>query len=279
MAHIVVYLQRTPQGLHPASAVALCWARDIATERGATVTAVAHGDAGAFDHGILQAAGRFGADIVLFIGPHGMRHLHDRLHPVHVLVPWTAEGRAAGADLPSGPVIPRWIERPNPPFGGADAVTGVVAGTLPWSLHGEALEAEYEGDVDEATLPAWIEAASTEASREGPPTFRVAAEGDVGFGGTTTRLEDAVLSQLARRSAVHVSVDELLASRGGTFLWFEGTLPRVLEDRSPSVRIIALPGPHGAFDPSWSLADWVFGGTWSDALDRLLSGPWGTAHG
>ena len=55
MAHIVVYLQRTPHGLHPASAVGLCWARDIASERGATVTAVCPGDAGEFDRATLAA--------------------------------------------------------------------------------------------------------------------------------------------------------------------------------------------------------------------------------
>ena len=66
MAHILVYLQRTPGGLHPASSVALCRARDIASERGATITAICRGDAGPLDKGVAAAASRFGADVLVW---------------------------------------------------------------------------------------------------------------------------------------------------------------------------------------------------------------------
>ena len=44
MASLIVHVLRAPAGIHPASAVALCVARDLATERGATGTALAMGD-------------------------------------------------------------------------------------------------------------------------------------------------------------------------------------------------------------------------------------------
>ena len=64
MAHILVYAQRTPQGIHPASAAALCLARDIASDRGATITAVCPGDAGRADQFVIGAVSRYGADLL-----------------------------------------------------------------------------------------------------------------------------------------------------------------------------------------------------------------------
>ena len=64
MAHILVYAQRTPQGIHPARAAALCLARDIASDRGATVTAVCPGDAGRADQFVIGAVSRYGADLL-----------------------------------------------------------------------------------------------------------------------------------------------------------------------------------------------------------------------
>ena len=103
MAHILVYVQRTPHGIHPASAVALCLARDLGSDFGATITAVCPGDAGKANYKVSRAAGRFGADNLLFAGPTGLGTLQKRLNPGLVLTPWTAEGVAIAEDLEGGP--------------------------------------------------------------------------------------------------------------------------------------------------------------------------------
>lgn len=278
MAHIVVYLQRTPQGLHPASAVATCWARDIASERGATVTAFCPGDAGVVDRGIATAAGRFGADIVVFGGPGGLHRLCERLQPTHVLVPYSDEGIEATANLPGGPLVPRWIDSESPPLQGADAITGVVAGTLPWHRSSLTLEAEYEGDVDHVDLPAWVEAVDPDAAS---PSFLVTAPGDVGFV-SEHELDRVVEQRLAQLGGSAVDDDTIAAAQDGTYLRLQrgsDSLPQIVATRGPGSRLIVLVGPDAVFDPSWANADLVFGGAWPEVLDDLLGGPWETAHG
>lgn len=281
MAHIVAYLQRTPQGLHPASAAALCWGRDIASERGASLTAVCRGDAGIFDRGTLAAAARFGADVVLFGGATAMQHLQERLNPAHVLVPWTEEGKRAVADLPTGPVVARWLDRPHPPWTGADAVTGVIAGTLPWHAFTQQLEAEYEGDVDDVELPDWLESGATMADGADPPLFQVAAEGDIGYV-APDGLDQVVVHRLHRLGAHRVTLEEIGEASSGTYVLLQpgaGPLPDVVSHRAVGTRLIVMPGPEATVDSTWSGADWVFAGAWPDVLDQLLGGPWGTAHG
>ncbi len=277
MAHIAVYLQRTPQGLHPGSAVALCWARDIGSARGATVTAVCAGDAGERDQGLVEAAGRFGADVLLFCGPDGLPNLRDRLNPVHVLVPWTAEGRAIAQTLPEGPITPRWIERRSPPFATADAITGVVAGVLPWHSFEADVEAEYEGNVDDVPLPAWM---NTAVGDEPTPVFQIAGAGDdVTYIGPES-VDRLVTQKLEALGATRRTWDEVLDATTGTTIVLttaplddQGMHERIAK-RSAQHRILVLPGPDGELDPSWSHVDWVLPGRWPHALGTLLEGPW-----
>lgn len=281
MAHIVVYLQRTPHGLHPASAVGLCWARDLASESGASLTAVCPGDAGTLDRSTLSAAARFGADVVLFCGPHGLEHLQDRLNPVHVIVPWTSEGVAAATGLPGGPVTPRFISSKSPPYAGADAVTGVIAGVLPWHRFDVELEAEYEGDVDDVPLPPWVEREIAASERGGAATFQLAADGHIGYV-TPGPLDKLVERRLHALGADPATWDEVFSAGHGTYVCLvpaAGPVPQDLAGRGPASRVIVLPGPRCRIDSSWSLVDWVFQGSWPEVLDRLLDGPWETAHG
>jgi hypothetical protein len=268
MAHILVYLQRTPQGLHPASAVGLCLARDIGSERGATVTAVCSGDAGALDRGVLAAATRFGADIVLFGGPRSIEDLHERLRPVHVLTPWTSEGLAAVQGLPSGPAVPRWLDRANPPWAGADAVTGIIAGTLPWHALTEPLEAEYAGDVDQVPLPTWVEACGDRVR-----TFQIAGDDPVGYVASEP-LEPDLRRGLEQLGATRATLDDVAKSESGTFVWLAPGAGHLCADplggRAPATRVVLLPGPDAKVDPSWSTVDWVFGGPWPNVLRTLI---------
>jgi hypothetical protein len=271
MAHIVVYLQRTPHGLHPASAVGLCWARDLASERGASLTAVCPGDAGALDRATLSAAARFGADVVLFCGPHGLDHLQERLNPVHVLVPWTAEGVAAASGLPGGPVMPRFIGSSSPPYASADAVTGIVAGVLPWHRLDVELEAEYEGDVDDVPLPPWIEVEV--AHRGSPPVFQLGAEGQIGYvaPGPVDKLVERRLRALGADPATW---DDVFSANSGTYVCLvpaAGPVPQDLAGRGPGSRVIMLPGPRCRVDTSWSFVDWVFQGSWPEVIAALIT--------
>lgn len=270
MAHILVYLQRTPDGLHPASAVALCRARDIGSDRGASITALSPGDAGALDRGIAATAGRFGADVLVFGGHGGLRALFDQLNPVHVLVPWTDEGLAAAEGLPSGPAVPRWMTTRQPAWGGADAVTAVVAGTMPWHNQREMLEAEYQANVDEVEQPSWVAEASASCADKGAPTFAVGGRGPVRF--IAPRAPDAETRAALTRLDAEPSDDEVSA---GTILWLSAEpVPPALVQRPVSVRLIVLPGEHAGLDPSWRAADWVLSGPRVAALGAILESPW-----
>jgi hypothetical protein len=280
MAHILVYLQRTPGGLHPASAVALCRARDIGSDRGASITAVCSGDAGALDRGIAVAAGRFGADVLVFGGPGGLRSLYEQLNPVHVLVPWTDEGLAAAEGLPSGPAVPRWLTTRQPAWGGADAVTAVVAGTMPWHALGETLEAEYQAEVDEVQQASWVSEAAAAHAEGSPPVFAVGGRGPVRF--MAARPPDAdTQSALVRLGALPTSSDDpATASEGaGTLLWLSAeAVPPALAERPVSVRLVVLPGEHAGLHPSWRAADWVLSGPRATALGTILDSPWAPPH-
>lgn len=280
MAHVVVYLQRTPQGLHPASALALCWARDICTERGASLTAICLGDAGPVDEGITAAAGRFGADQIVFGGPNALGNMCERLNPAHIVVPWTQQGRAAVEALPSGPPCPRWIDTRTPEFAGADAITGVVAGLLPWHRFELELEPEYEGDVGDVPMPEWIEAARGQAERGQPLAFQVAGAGDVAYV-SPGQLDRTIEQRLHALGGTPSSWEAAATATHGTFICLApaaGPLPPSLASRGAGARIILLPGPNGNLDPSWCEADWVLPGPWPEVLDELLSGPWETSH-
>lgn len=274
MAHIAVQLQRTPQGLHPASAVALCWARDIGSTRGATVNALCSGDAGSADASIVAAAARFGADVLLFGGPSGLRNLCERLNPVHVLVPYTPMGVAAASELELGPLVPRWIERRSPPYATADAITAIVAGVKPWHRYEAELDPEYEGDVDAVSLPAF-------APKDGPPppTFDLGAA-PLGYVASES-LDPLVVNALAGLGAQASTWDEAPHRTGGTTLLLMGPqgLPASLETREDTGRVVVLTGPDPARSTagvprSWQRVDWVLPGLWSDVIASLREGPW-----
>jgi hypothetical protein len=275
MAHIAVQLQRTPHGLHPASAVALCWARDIASNRGATVNALCFGDAGDADANIVAAAARFGADVLLFGGPRGLQNLCDRLNPVHTLVPFTHEGLTAASDLGRGAAVPRWIDRRSPPYATADALTAIVAGVKPWHHFDGEVDPEYEGDVGEVPLPDFAKSAE---DRPAPPMFDLGGM-PLGYVAPAS-LDPVVATALETLGATATAWDDAPHHRGGTtvaLLGEGGTLPESLDARPDGGRIIALPGPvpqsHDV-PPRWKHADWVMPGLWADVVASLREGPW-----
>ncbi len=271
MAHILVHLQRTPHGLHPASAVALCLARDVGSDRGATVTGVVVGDAGPTDEGVATAAGRFGCDQVMVGGPGILGDLYRRLHPVHVLTPWTPEGQATTAELPSGPAVPRWVDKRHPDFGGVDAITGVIAGVWPWHRFPTPLEPEYAGDVAAAEIPNWARKLSAAL-----PAFGGLAAGPIRYVAPPD-LSHAAQTQLLNLGAEKIGFDDISAGLTGTLLWMDAGLsgiPESIAARDPASSVVLLPGPQGSVQETWSRADWVLPGAWPEILAQLQEAPW-----
>lgn len=280
MAHIAVHLQRTPQGLHPASAVALCWARDIGSARGATVTGLCIGDAGKADRSLVTAAARFGADVLLFGGPNGLRNLCERLNPVHVLVPFTPQGLATVAELERGPAMPRWVDRRSPPYATADAVTAVVAGVKPWHRFDGELDPEFEGDVDAAALPAFVHK-TDDADAPAPPVFDLGAT-PLGYV-APENLDPVVAAALRGQDAEPTSLEEGPHHAGGTTIVLQPPGSAVdLQERTDPGRVLVLTGPPtdeptDVVPGAWKHADWVLPGRWSDVVASLSEGPWSHA--
>ncbi|MCA9516210.1 MAG: hypothetical protein KC635_14805 [Myxococcales bacterium] len=268
MAHILIYTQRTPQGIHPGSIISLCLARDIGSERGATITAVCPGDGGPHDDRVLAAAARYGADTLTFTGEGGISRLCERLRPISILVPYTKEGLAAAENLPGGPPVPRWLRESDHGWGSADPITAMIAGTLPWYDLSTELDGEYQKDVDTGPVPEWVpELDKHNNGRDGrqlqyvaPPDLDAASK--------------ATLKALGARPAPHDYVEN---HNGGILLWLgaeEGGLPETLAQRAPTARVLLFPGTKARFHPSWTLADWVLDGEWPQALNSLHSEMW-----
>jgi hypothetical protein len=269
MASILVYLQRSPRGLHPASSVAACLARDLASSRGAAVLGVCAGDGGAFDGHVVDAAARAGCDQVLFVGPTGLRSLGERLQPRHLLVPWTSEGTAAveSAGLPAPE--PRWVGGPATDEADLAPVEAIVAGALPWHAMPGPIETEFEGQVDKASLPEWVAASGGQVQHDGAMYFVAPQD-----------LDPAVRGDLDALGARAVGPDFAGEHRSGTLLWLDagpGGLPSVLAQRPATGCVIALPGPTTGIHRSWALADWVLVGPWDQAARRLHDEPWRAA--
>lgn len=265
MAHILVYAQRTPQGIHPASATALCLARDIASERGATITAVCPGDAGRADQFVIGAVSRFGADLLTFLGPAGMRPLYERLRPLLVFAPYTEEGLGAIDLLGSGPAEPLWLQDPEVEWDRLASLTAVLAGTLPWYELPSIIDAEYDNEASLVDLDEWVARID---QHNGRGQLRFFADPDLDAG---TR------ASLLSLGAKQVGEDYLGQHTSGTLLWLsnaEAGLPEVLLSRGPGARVMLFTGEETEVHPSWTRADWIVPGAWPDAVKQLHSDLW-----
>ncbi len=264
MAHILVYLQRTPQGIHPGSMVGLCLARDIGSERGASITAVALGDHETHNQRVCAAAGRFGADTLYFSGSDGLAALYERLQPISVLVPYTDEGLEIAEMFPEDKAVPRWLSESDHGWGSADPITAVIAGTLTWYDLPTVLDPEITGDAAEHKLEDWLVSDSSRDSRQ----LQYLAPTDIDPG------TKATLASLGARPAPEGYQDN---HNSGTLLVLSSAgepLPEGLANRSPGARVIFFPGEVARFHKSWLMADWVLPGAWQEALNNLHSELW-----
>ncbi len=266
MAHILVQVERVPQGIHPASAMALCLARSTSSIRGATLVAVCSGDAGVFDKVVSREANRFGADMLLFVGPDGLATLQQRLRAVHVIVPYTADGIASGANLIGGAPVPRWLDTQTPDWSLSDPVTALVAGVLPWYDLPGVLEPEFEEDVGHVRVPGWTNQ---------PPSSTKNRLVCVG----PSDLDFNIRERLTGIGATWVDPSYASHHEVGTLVWLDAGpagLPATLSTRAPGARVVLLPGASASVSQSWLCADWVIGGPWDQATRQLASDAWRT---
>src|SRR5690606_18306161 len=200
MAHVVVYLQRTTRGLHPGSMIALCIAREVADARGASVTSLCLGDAGAFDDRLIVEASRAGADQIVFLGPEGVQKLFRRLAPRHVFAPYTREAGSVLAQAGIGPMVGRWIGGPPGNPQRLEPVIGTIAGPLPWQQSPRQLEPGWAAEGTQAGLPVWRSAAAAQATTltttAGPPPLLSVAAGREGAPGELDGETPAALASL-----------------------------------------------------------------------------------
>jgi hypothetical protein len=262
MAHILVYAQRTPQGVHPASAAALCLARDIASERGATVTAVCPGDAGRADQFVIGAVSRFGADQLTFLGPSGMRPQYERLRPLLVFVPYTEEGLHAADLLGAGLPEPLWLHDPEVEWERLAALTATLTGALPWYELPAIIDADYDNEASLVDLPEWVAKID---QHNGRGALRWFADGE---------LDAATRATLQSLGAKQVEQEYLDQHGSGTLLYFGPVAPDSLNHRGPGARVMLFPGGGTEIDASWTRADWVIPGAWPDAAKQLHSELW-----
>jgi hypothetical protein len=265
MAHILVYVQRTPHGIHPASALALCLARDLGSEFGATITAVCPGDAGKANSRVCRATGRYGADALLFTGPDGLTTLHRRLNPGLILVPWTAEGLAVANKIPGDAgAVPHWLYEPQPEWSSDELVTGIIAGAQPWYDLPTVLDADIESDANAIECPPW--ASDLDPAPTSPLYYLAPPD-----------LDPLTRSNLQSIGAQPVQEDQATSLSGGTLLLLDTAVdapPPVIEARPPALRVILFPGATPRFHPRWALADWVIPGLWPEATRQLRSELW-----
>ena len=264
MAHILVYVQRTPHGIHPASSLALCLARDLGSEFGATVTAICRGDAGKANYKVSRATGRFGADNLLFAGNSGLDTLQERLNPGLILVPWTDEGVAIAGKIQGGDATPHWLHEPQPEWNSEDLVSGIIAGALPWYDLPTVLDADIESDANDIELAPWALDVDAPPSK---PLWYVAPED----------LDSLTKSSLKSLGASPIAADKVPGLERGTVLWLStdtSAPPPTTKQRSPAIRLLLFPGISPRFHPNWSMADWVLPGIWPEAIKQLHSEMW-----
>ncbi|MEE9385888.1 MAG: hypothetical protein V3V08_20960 [Nannocystaceae bacterium] len=268
MGHILCYLQRTPTGLHPASVLSLCLARDFASQRGATVIGLAAGDGTEGDDTVVRQASRYGADQLVFVGARGLTSARDRLRPLHFIAPCSVEGNAvleaAGLSTPA----PSWLCGRPPNTGALDTVVSVVAGGAPWrDLTDAVAYAEYEEDYREASDRSWVPTRRDDTSAK---LVYVAPQD----------LDGETKQALAACGATRVSPGSAHDLMDGTLLWLDAGpagLPEAVDTRGASARVLLLPGPMAQVQKSWARADWVLPGAWPEATARLQAEPWRTA--
>ena len=269
MAFLLVYLERSSKGIHPASSVALCSARDIASTRGATLLAICEGEGGQHDQLVADEASRRGADQLVFTDRTGFKELYERLAPKSLLGPATAWSVEAMAEASSESPQQRWLTTPEDTPTDFPPVVALFAGALPWHDLSGNLEPEYAApretlnsddhsdDRDAVVIP----------NIDTNPTPAVAYVDPEHLADERTRAELALLG------ATEVSeLGEL--EPASVVLCFGRALPEGI-DATAGHRWCLLPGVTETREyTGWQNAHWVLPGPHYDTVRQLHSRAW-----
>lgn len=262
MATLLVLVEASPFGIHPASALGLCVARDLASARGATVVASCEANNPQADASVLREVTRRGADRMVFCNVEQLQSLMPAMAPKCALAPATPSSRQKLLELAGSELTIAWVQGPAEPPGELNGAIALLAGTLPWyDLQAEVIP-EYPGDdqlCDLRELPV-------------PPGPDSAAELryviDPEFDNTQLRSELSLLGASELLAGDHPSPRCVKICIGQT-------LPSYA---TPEQRWVLIPGrPDTPIQSEWGAASWVLPGKAYDAL-RLLHGQNWSGH-
>lgn len=259
MATLLVLVEASPYGIHPASALSLCVARDLASERGATVVATTPPQTPAQDARVLQEVTRRGADRMVFCDAAQLVELLPSMGPKCILGPATPASRAQLQALAGDDLTIAWAQGPAEPPGELHGAIALMAGAIPWHELQAEIIPEYPGDNQLCDLRE-VEAAS---APNHAPALRFVI--DPAMDNPQLRAELSLLgaSELSPSDpedgrCIRICIGEQLPTNA-----------------SAEQRWILIPGdPTPPIQGEWGLAHWVLPGTAYDALRSLHSQLW-----
>lgn len=272
MATVVVFVLRDRTGIHPASAVSLCVARDLADRRGATVTALAMGDAGDLDHIVTREVARKGADQLVFVGPADLTSFAHRVVPRKVLVPNTPEGldvlERLGLDVgETASLVVATAQEAKTATERRETGLLVTAGTLPWHDCPDAIEPDYGGAFEEGIPCPWV----TGAPQAESGGRLVALDHDAG-------LDASALAELGVES---VSADAIADLHDATLLASPAAVAdhgETLRARHRSLKLVLIDAHAPPAGPAPDLAvDFALVGPSARVLGALKETSWRAA--
>jgi hypothetical protein len=249
----------------------LCLARDIASSRGATLTAICEGEEASHDALVVAAAGRFGADLLAFVGKDGLRALHQRLSPKLTMAAATPHSLGLLKSVSATEPARRWLSDPAKGLeqceaelrSGAMTTLAIVAGSPPWIDLQTSIEADYEAGVDHTNLPTWLTASSQWPKR----TTSLVYGGPL----ATSERNAAELSLFSGQPYLAARDDEAILRGDTLLLWLGADVPAPLLAADGLAQILVIPGQEAQWQESWGRAQWVLAGRPDEAL-RLLHG-------
>lgn len=269
MAHLLVYVQRTEGGIHPASAVAMCIARELASSKGATLLALCVGrDANPdAEAQIMRQSGRYGADRIHFANAKSIISQVRRIDPILSLAPHTAEGLEFLAQIKTNQRIAHhWQHLPYELPMHLPRLMSVVAGTPPWNNFSTQLTASYEEGLEE------IASFSSQSENTAAPQQYCYY--------SATPLSAKIRDLLKPFSASEVTLEDFAQVQRARLFYFQAPDAtfeiEALKLRSPGSQVFLLIDrePTTTVESDWTWADWVIPGPWDKTLAAFHNEMW-----
>lgn len=259
MATLLVLVEASPSGIHPASALSLCVARDLASARGATVVATTPPRNPAQDAQLLAEVTRKGADRMVFCAPEGLAEHISAMTPRCILGPATQKSREQLSRLAGEDLTIAWVQGPAEPPSELSGAIALLAGALPWYELSAEIIPEYPGDDQLCDL------------REVEPATAPVREPMLRFVIDPSMDSKQLRAELSLLGASELVPDE--APENGCVRLCIG--PGLPPEASADQRWILIPGdPAPEIHSDWGEAQWVLPGTAYDALRSLHSQLW-----